>query len=243
MLKEITVSFFLQEICEPGAIRMRVPECQFNFLRILKMRNKILVHFHFSFLWKIENDFSTHFSKLIFYFFVKTKMKSFRFLFSNFRKKWKFNEFIFQFSKKTNKMEILFLSLLFNFGTKGKVKFIANSIFIASLMSSHSWWPRDRNAPIMWCLLLLQIWLIGILPSTCMVVISRGEGEGRIKRKLKNEFVKFQFSFFFQNWIMNLKVKFPFYFYFLENWKMNSLNFNFNFFSKIWKKKSKNLPF
>ena len=87
MLKEITVSFFLQEICEPGAIRMRVPECQFNFLRILKMRNKILVHFHFSFLWKIENDFSTHFSKLIFYFFVKTKMKSFRFLFSNFRKK------------------------------------------------------------------------------------------------------------------------------------------------------------
>ena len=29
-----------------------------------------------------------------------------------------------------------------------------------------------------------------------MVVISRGEGEGRIERKLNNEFVKFQFSFF-----------------------------------------------
>ena len=32
MLKEITVSLFLQEICEPGAIRMRVPECQFIFI-------------------------------------------------------------------------------------------------------------------------------------------------------------------------------------------------------------------
>ena len=33
-------------------------------------------------------------------------------------------------------------------------------------------------------------------PAEHMVVILRGEGEGRIERKLNNDFVKFQFLFF-----------------------------------------------
>ena len=44
---------------------------------------KILVHFQFSFLLKIENNFTTHFFHFSFF-----KMKIFRFLFSNFWKKW-----------------------------------------------------------------------------------------------------------------------------------------------------------
>ena len=57
-------------------------------------------------------------------------------------------------------------------------------------------------------------------PAEHMVVISKGEGEGRIERKLKNEFVKFQFSFFFfklNNELKNKK-KIPFSFFF-ENLK------------------------
>ena len=72
------------------------------------------------------------FQNSFFIFFVKTKMKSFWFLFSNFRKKWKwkFNEFIFQFSKQ-NKMAILFLSSLFNSGKKNEIK---NVVFLISHM-------------------------------------------------------------------------------------------------------------
>ena len=50
---------------------------------------KILVHFHFSFLLKIENNFTTHFSKFIFHFFVKMKMKIFPISFFEFSKKMK----------------------------------------------------------------------------------------------------------------------------------------------------------
>ena len=38
---------------------------------------KILVHFHFSFLLKIENNFTTHFSKFIFHFFGKNEIEDF----------------------------------------------------------------------------------------------------------------------------------------------------------------------
>ena len=44
-------------------------------------------------------------------------------------------------------------------------------------------------------------------PAEHMVVISKGEGDGRIERKLKNEFVKFQFSFFFSKLNNELKNK------------------------------------
>ena len=114
---------------------------------------KTLVHFHFSFLLKIENNFTTHVSKFIFHFFGKTKMMIFRFLFSNFEKKWKFkfNEFIFQLSKKKINGN-LFLSLLFNFG---KNENFANSFFNFLSMFLPlllSWQPCAQQDPGLWCL-------------------------------------------------------------------------------------------
>ena len=66
-------------------------------------------------------------------------------------------------------------------------------------------------------------------PAEHMVVISRGEGEGRIERELKNKFIKFQFSFFFSNLKNELKIKISILFIFWEIEKRNLVSF----FSKI----------
>ena len=174
---------------------------------------KILVHFHFSFLLKIENNFTTHFSKFIFHNFLKIKMKIFWFLFSNFWKKWKwkFNEFIFQFSKQ-NKMAILFLSSLFNSGKKKwKLKFFRKFNF--------------------YCFFNVVAW------STtwrwkCADHVMLASVANRRKKWICN---------FLQNWIMNLQTKSPYFYLFFGELKNEFVKFSF--FSKIWKMKSKNLHF
>ena len=103
--------------------------------------------------------------------------------------------------RKKNKMEILLFKVIIQFWKKNENwNSFANSTFIPSLMSSRDRRPGD--APTTWCLLPLQRWLSGILPSTWSSS-QRGEREERMERKLRNEF-------FFQIWIMNLKTKFQF---------------------------------
>ena len=74
---------------------------------------KILVHFHFSFLLKIEKNLIYNpFFKILFSFFCKNENEDFSISFFKFSKKWKlkFNEF--------KEIEILFLSSLFKFEKK-----------------------------------------------------------------------------------------------------------------------------
>ena len=67
---------------------------------------KILVHFHFSFLLKIENDF-TPFFKIQFSFFSKNKNEDFSISFFKFsKKKWNW---------KWKKIEILWIHFLIFF--------------------------------------------------------------------------------------------------------------------------------
>ena len=65
---------------------------------------------------------------------------------------------------------------------------------LSSLMLSRGWKHADR------VMLASGANMADRDPAKHMVVISRGEGEGRIERKLKNEFVKFQF----EKWVVKL---------------------------------------
>ena len=67
--------------CITTMYTMRVPECQFIFLRIWKTKIKILVNFNFHFCRKLKTTIAIHLSKFIFHFFIKMKMNIFRFLF------------------------------------------------------------------------------------------------------------------------------------------------------------------
>ena len=92
---------------------MRVPECQFIFIRILKMRNENFSSF--SFFISVENwkEFNLQpiFQNSFFIFLEKWKRRFFDFFFQILEKfKFKFNEF--------KEIEILFLSSLFKFEKK-----------------------------------------------------------------------------------------------------------------------------
>jgi len=145
---EYWISHCFYSVLTRCTMRMRVPECQFIFMRIWKWKMKFLVHFNFSFLLKIENDFSNLSFKIHFSFsrknenanltnssissgFQKTENRNFQIHFSIFKKKRKskcFHEFNFCWSV-----------------TLG--------------------W-KYLNTLITWRLYLLQTWLIEILPST-----------------------------------------------------------------------------
>ena len=183
--------------------------------------------------WKNWKQFHTPFFKIHFSFFCKNEIKIFWFLFSNFWKKWKwkFNEFIFQFSKKKNKMEILFLSSLFNFGKKMKIEItqihfsILPSPSLLEMATTCSAGSRSAKfaaeASITWSTHFdLQV----IDP---------------LQWKLNSQWISI-FIFFQNYWITNLKTKFPFCFFF-EKLENEFVKFSFSFFSKIWKKKLKTL--
>ena len=177
---------------------MRVPECQFIFLTILEIRNgsfsfvipvayrkefyEPFFKIHFSFSWKKEmkNKYFDFFFKI----FGKNENENFTNSFLNFRKQ--------------NKMEILLFKVIIQFWKKNENwNSFANSTFIPSLMSSRDRRPGD--APTTWCLLPLQRWLSGILPSTWSSS-QRGEREGRMERKLTDQ-VEFR-CFFYKNFTL-----------------------------------------
>ena len=148
---------------------MLVPECL--FLRILKMKNENFSSYSVFISVGNWKQFFNPVSTFIFlFFFVPMKIKIFQISFFQIfeKKKLKCNEFIFQFSKKINKMEILFISSLFNFlGKKWKLKFFCEFNFhcffnVVAWSTTRRW----KNAPITRCLLPLQTWLTGILLST-----------------------------------------------------------------------------
>ena len=87
---------------------------------------KILVHSHFSFLLKIENNFTTHVSKFIFsFFFCKNKSDDFSISFFQIFKKnenWNLTN-SFSVFQKENKMEICFQVHYLILEKKWKLKF------------------------------------------------------------------------------------------------------------------------
>ena len=129
---------------------MRVPECPFIFLRILKMRNENFGSF--SIFISVENWKQLY--NPFFFIFHFLKWRFFDFFFQIFEK----NEtrFIFSVSQKINKIEILILSSFFNFEKKMKIEIlwiyflILFRFFLLPLLLR--WRPCARQDPDQPCL-------------------------------------------------------------------------------------------
>ena len=133
---------------------------------------KILVHFHFC--WKLKTILQPIFQNSFFIFWKNENYKDFSISFFKFRKKWKWNEIIFEFSKK---MEILFLSSLFNFGEKKwKLTFFCKFNFHC-FFNVFTWTTTWRRKCANHAMLASAANITDRDPAEHMVVNSRGEEE------------------------------------------------------------------
>ena len=211
---------------------------------------KILVHFHFSFLLKIESNFTTIFQNS---FFIFCKNEDFDFFFQIFEKNENENltnsffsfqkknknlvfKFIIQFWKQKMKIEILRIHFLIFF-----------RFFLLPLLLR--WRPRMCLAGSRSAKFAAEASITWLAHFDLQVI----NGATTLKKQWKLNSQWISIFIFFQNWITNLKTKFPFYFFFWKtpnsqiSWrnKLTVISFNMGTLSSkvswtfLWKIKNK----